>query len=60
MFGYVTFGLPYMYRAIDTALRSIDVRTLTEAAESQGAGFPTILFRIILPNIRSGVLSAPS
>jgi putative spermidine/putrescine transport system permease protein len=57
MFGYVCLGLPYMYRSVDTALSAIDVRTLTEAAESQGAGALTILFRVILPNIRSGVLS---
>jgi putative spermidine/putrescine transport system permease protein len=57
MFGYVGLGLPYMYRSVETALRSIDVRTLTEAAESQGAGIFTILFRVILPNIRSGILS---
>ena len=56
-FGYVTLALPYMYRAVDTGLRSIDVRTLTEAAESLGAGWPTILFKVILPNVRSGVLS---
>jgi putative spermidine/putrescine transport system permease protein len=57
MFGYVGLGLPYMYRSVEAGLRSIDVRTLTEAAESQGAGVYTILFRIILPNIRSGILS---
>jgi putative spermidine/putrescine transport system permease protein len=57
MFGYVGLGLPYMYRSVETALRSIDVRTLTEAAESQGAGIWTILVHIILPNIRSGILS---
>ena len=57
MFGYVGLGLPYMYRSVETALRSIDVRTLTEAAESQGAGVFTILFHVILPNIRSGILS---
>ena len=57
MFGYVGLGLPYMYRSVDTAMRAIDVRTLTEAAESQGAGSLTILFRVIAPNIRSGVLS---
>ena len=42
MFGYVGLGLPYMYRSVDTALRAIDARTLTEAAESQGAGSLTI------------------
>jgi putative spermidine/putrescine transport system permease protein len=33
------------------------VRTLTEAAESLGAGMATILFTVILPNVRSAVLS---
>ena len=46
-----------MYRAVDTGLRAIDVRTLTEAAEILGAGLPTILFRVILPNVRAAVLS---
>lgn len=56
-FSYVTLALPYMYRAVDTGLRAIDVRTLTEAAENLGAGWPTILFRVILPNVRSAILS---
>ncbi len=46
-----------MYRSVDTGLRAIDVRTLTEAAESLGAGAVTILFHVILPNIRSAILS---
>ena len=37
MFGYVTLALPYMYRSVDTGLRTIDVATLTEAAQSLGA-----------------------
>ena len=57
IFGYVTLALPYMYRAVDTGLRAIDVRTLTEAAEILGASLPTILFRVILPNIRTAILS---
>jgi putative spermidine/putrescine transport system permease protein len=55
--GYTVLSMPYMYRAIDTGLRAIDVRTLTEAAQSLGAGWGTILFRIILPNIRAAILS---
>ena len=46
-----------MYRAVDIGLRSIDVRTLTEAAQSLGAGWGTILFRIIIPNIRVAILN---
>jgi putative spermidine/putrescine transport system permease protein len=57
MLGYVALGLPYMYRSVETGLRAIDVRTLTEAAEIQGARLPTILIRVILPNIRSSILS---
>lgn len=55
--GYVVLSLPYMYRAVDTGLRAIDVRSLTEAAQSLGAGWPTILLRVILPNLRVALLS---
>ena len=46
-----------MYRAVDTGLRSIDVRSLTEAAQSLGAGWFTILWRVIFPNLRVALLS---
>ncbi len=55
--GYVALALPYMYRAVETGMRSIDVATLTEAAESLGAGWPMILAKVILPNIKSAILS---
>ncbi|MBI5029020.1 MAG: ABC transporter permease [Chloroflexi bacterium] len=57
MFGYAVLSMPYMYRAIDTGLRAIDVRALTEAAQSLGANWFTILFRVILPNLRVAILS---
>ena len=57
MFGYAVLALPYMYRAVDTGLRTIDVATLTEAAQSLGAGWTTILARLILPNVLGAVLS---
>jgi putative spermidine/putrescine transport system permease protein len=57
MFSYVTLAMPYMYRAVDAGLRAIDVRTLTEAAQSLGASWGTILFRVILPNVQVAVLS---
>ncbi|MBD3763578.1 MAG: ABC transporter permease [Rhodobacterales bacterium] len=57
MCGYATLSLPYMYRAVDTGLRTIDIRTLTEAAQSLGAGWITILGRLILPNVFVAVMS---
>ena len=55
--GYATLSLPYMYRAIDTGLRAIDVRSLSEAAQSLGAGWFTVLAKVILPNIIVAILS---
>lgn len=55
--AYVVLGLPYMYRAVDNGLRAMDVRALTEAAQSLGASWFTIIARIILPNLRSALLS---
>ena len=55
--GYIVLSMPYLYRAIDTGLRAIDVRTLTEAAESLGASWVRVLFDVILPNIRVAILS---
>ena len=57
LFSFATLTLPYMYRSVDTAMRTIDVGTLTEAAQSLGASWPTIMFRCIFPNVMSGVLS---
>ena len=55
--GYATLALPYMYRAVDTGLRTIDVRTLTEAAEILGASRARIISSVILPNVLIAVLS---
>ena len=57
-FAYVVLVLPYAYRALDAGLGAIDVKTLAEAARSLGAGWPTVMWRIILPNVRTAVLSA--
>jgi putative spermidine/putrescine transport system permease protein len=46
-----------MYRSVDTGLRAINVRALTEAAQSLGAGWPTILLQVIFPNVFVSVLS---
>jgi len=55
--GYVVLSFPYMFRAVDAGLRAIDVRTLTEAAQSLGAGWRIILFQVIFPNLRVAILS---
>ncbi len=55
---YIVLVLPYAYRAIDGGLRTVDVNTLADAARSLGAGWPRVMAQVIVPNIRSAILSA--
>lgn len=55
--AYVVLSFPYMYRAVDAGLAAIDVRVLTEAAQSLGAGWFKILRQVIFPNLRTAALS---
>lgn len=55
--AYVTLALPYMYRAVDNGMRTIDIGTLTEAAQIMGANQVQIIGQIILPNILVAILS---
>jgi putative spermidine/putrescine transport system permease protein len=56
--GYVILAFPYVYRSLDAGLRGLDIHTLTEAAQSLGASWPTVLLRVIVPNLKSSLLSA--
>jgi putative spermidine/putrescine transport system permease protein len=55
---YIVLALPFVYRALDAGLRAIEVRTLVEAARGLGASWPTVVFRVLLPNLRSAALGA--
>jgi putative spermidine/putrescine transport system permease protein len=57
-FAYVVLVLPFAYRALDAGLSAIDVKTLSEAARSLGAGWGTVMFRVIAPNMSSALLNA--
>jgi len=50
--------LPYAYRPIASNLRAIEVVILSEASRSLGAGWGNVLWRVILPNLRRGILSS--
>lgn len=56
--AYGILVLPYAYRAIQANLDGVPVVTLSEAARSLGAGWPTVVWSVLLPNLRRGVLSA--
>jgi putative spermidine/putrescine transport system permease protein len=50
--------LPYAFRPIATNLAAVEVTTLSEAARSLGASWFEVIWRVILPNLRRGILSA--
>jgi putative spermidine/putrescine transport system permease protein len=57
-FAYGILVLPYAYRAIQSNLDGVPVVTLSEAARSLGASWPVVVWRVLLPNLRRGVLAA--
>jgi putative spermidine/putrescine transport system permease protein len=57
-FAYGITVLPYAYRAIQSSLDAVDLVTLSEAARSLGANWFVVLWRVLLPNLRRGILAA--
>ena len=57
-FFYLILVMPYSYRALDAGLAAIDIKTLSEAARSLGAGWFTVMMRVIVPNMSSAILNA--
>lgn len=55
---YAVLAMPFAYRSLDAGLRAIPLATLVEASRSLGAGWPATLARVLLPNLRSALLSA--
>ena len=56
-FAYGITVLPFAYRAIQSNLDGVDVRTLSEAARTLGAGWGSVLLRVLVPNLRRGILA---
>jgi putative spermidine/putrescine transport system permease protein len=55
---YVVLAMPYVYRSLDAGLGALDLKTLVEAARSLGSGWVSIIWRVLVPNLRSALLSA--
>jgi putative spermidine/putrescine transport system permease protein len=58
VFFFVIIALPYTYRALDTSLQTIALKTLVEASRSLGASWTSTIIRVIVPAIRSGITGA--
>jgi len=56
---YVILSMPFAYRSIDAGLRALDLKTMTEASSSLGAGWAATLWRVILPNLTTRCCRRP-
>ncbi|MFK4759989.1 ABC transporter permease [Microbacterium sp. ZW T5_45] len=57
-FAYGITVLPFAYRSIQASIDAADLKTLSEAARSLGASWPTVVLRVLAPNLRQGLLAA--
>jgi putative spermidine/putrescine transport system permease protein len=57
-FAYGITVLPFAYRAIQASIDATDLRTLSEAARTLGANWPTVVIKVLAPNLRQGLLAA--
>ncbi len=55
---YVIFAMPFTFRSLDAGIRALDVKTLVDASRSLGGGWGYTLRRVLIPNLRSAIISA--
>ena len=55
---YMVLALPFTYRSFDAGLKAIDLRTLVDASRSLGAGWLATVTRVLIPNLRTSIISA--
>jgi len=54
---YVVLALPFTFRSIDTGLKAIELRVLVEASRNLGEGWLRTIWRVVIPNLRSAIIS---
>ncbi|MBO0681293.1 ABC transporter permease subunit [Mycolicibacterium sp. S2-37] len=55
--GHVALAFPFFLWPVDGAMAAAGVRQLSEAAETSGASPLATLFRVVIPNVRTGILT---
>lgn len=55
--GHVALCFPFFLWPVDSAMAGANIKRLHEAAQTSGAGSVITLLRVVLPNIRHGVLT---
>lgn len=56
MGAFFTVALPFMYRAVANNMEALNLNDMMDAAHLLGASTPQVFFKIILPNLRKGIM----
>ena len=56
MGAFFTVALPFMYRTIANSMEALNLSDIMDAAHLLGANTPQIFFKIILPNLKKGIM----
>lgn len=57
-FFYFVLALPYTFRTLDTGIRAIPLKTLSEAARSLGANQIKVITLVLAPVVRGAVIAS--
>ena len=57
-FAYGITVLPFAFRSIQASIDAVDMKTLAEAARTLGANWLTVVVKVLVPNLRGGLLAA--
>jgi putative spermidine/putrescine transport system permease protein len=55
---YAVLAMPFAYRSLDAGLAAIDLKTMVEASRSLGSSWLRTMFQVVVPNLRTAILSA--
>lgn len=58
VFFFVIVGLPYTYRALDSAISGVDLKVLVEASRSLGGSWLSTILKVVIPSIRAGIIGS--
>ena len=55
---YAVLAMPFTFRALDAGIKALDVKTLVDASRSLGAGWGATQRRVLIPNLRTAIISS--
>lgn len=55
---FLFLALPFIYRALDNAISNVNLNELITSNAMLGGSLMGVIFKLVLPNLRNGILVA--